>query len=834
MRADFIFEKSVKVKYKSLYEESYVDYFICTCLLKESLSVKELASILEENLHFKINYGKFSQYIHKKFIARNEKVLLNEEQKKVLKSTQQFKENLCVLELENTKNLYDEIGKYLSYGHFDFSKAIPFSLALDKIVNKKDDEYYASVFFTLVVNEHKNRIALDRAIEMLDPYYYELPLKTIFHHKVILQLLFANGLYLIKDLKNLSLEGLSVLFAPDFDNCVLCLSQLSEESKQNFKEDLKSLFLSSLSTKEMDIIAKRNGFFGKEMTLEEVGQCYGVTRERCRQIELKATSILAKNAKSIIFQILALYYSLTTPEERRYVSKEQVRAFMGDDILTKYLLFIVEISSMDVKYDKKLNILYHSKNVSLDELYQEIIDAHGPYLYKKDYESCNLFEKAVIDKEYREYYPGFYLLNGFSTKELIGMTIDEIYPNGYRIEEDYETLATTYQAKYHCEEMPSDRSVVGFLDRLDYCQIGKGTYKNRSLCIQIPQDLVDEIINYVLLHQPTVFYSSIFDEFKEKLEPLGITNYYYLKGVIDPSFPEDFKTKRNYVVVGELVTGYEAMQGFIRSFEGKFSLDDLRKKYKGVKDYTFYNLLYNEIKNGLIWLAKKNFIYIDKVTIPSDANTRLKEVIDSLFDQLHVDTTSARKVFARLFLTNKDLLNDLQIVTDSFSLFSLIKYWYSDVYGLSRPLISKQKDSNLNTYSLIVNYANSLDAFNFKVIKNYISKMNIRGLYSYLLFMEDMSDNFVQVSKDGMCKKEKFPMTDAQLREFKAMLDLIFHRFHRIDTREFHGYDMFPNLSYHWNPYLLVGIIRSYFGEEFEIENTETSYDLTEFIIKKQ
>ena len=44
---------------------------------------------------------------------------------------------------------------------------------------------------------------------------------------------------------------------------------------------------------------------------------------------------------------------------------------------------------------------------------------------------------------------------------------------------------------------------------------------------------------------------------------------------------------------------------------------------------------------------------------------------------------------------------------------------------------------------------------------------------------------------------------------------------------------MLPKLDRAWNKYLLVGIIRSYFKDEYEIENTERFYDTTEFIIRR-
>ena len=54
------------------------------------------------------------------------------------------------------------------------------------------------------------------------------------------------------------------------------------------REDLAEV-LSSLSPRERDVLRLRFGMDdGRQRTLEEVGQLFGVTRERIRQIEAKA------------------------------------------------------------------------------------------------------------------------------------------------------------------------------------------------------------------------------------------------------------------------------------------------------------------------------------------------------------------------------------------------------------------------------------------------------------------------------------------------------------------------------------------------------------------
>ena len=52
--------------------------------------------------------------------------------------------------------------------------------------------------------------------------------------------------------------------------------------------------LTNLTERELEVIKYRYGFYNKIYTLEEVGQIYGVTRERIRQIESKAKKKLQR------------------------------------------------------------------------------------------------------------------------------------------------------------------------------------------------------------------------------------------------------------------------------------------------------------------------------------------------------------------------------------------------------------------------------------------------------------------------------------------------------------------------------------------------------------
>ena len=76
------------------------------------------------------------------------------------------------------------------------------------------------------------------------------------------------------------------------------LSPIDQASKQLLKDHLDEV-LSTLSDREARVLKLRFGLEGnKQMTLEEVGRVFGVTRERIRQIEAKALRKLRHPSRS--------------------------------------------------------------------------------------------------------------------------------------------------------------------------------------------------------------------------------------------------------------------------------------------------------------------------------------------------------------------------------------------------------------------------------------------------------------------------------------------------------------------------------------------------------
>ncbi|MCW1777263.1 hypothetical protein NB693_23330 [Pantoea ananatis] len=131
----------------------------------------------------------------------------------------------------------------------------------------------------------------------------------------------------VEALARMDLEPFPLHDLPDIDNLIAvhAKEQFAVRDAAEFVEDIQfgdsvDRFLSTLKLKEANVVRMRYGIgLLDSMTLEEVGACYGVTRERIRQIEAKALGRLRHPARLEQF-LTELGLSLASePEERALI-----------------------------------------------------------------------------------------------------------------------------------------------------------------------------------------------------------------------------------------------------------------------------------------------------------------------------------------------------------------------------------------------------------------------------------------------------------------------------------------------------------------------------------
>ncbi len=827
-----------------LYEEEFVLFYIWMQLGENrSFKKEEIESILEkfygrENIK---NNG-ILKFCESKFIQQDKEfyIRLDDNVREDYDNARLFFDEINEVDSIDKNKLYNEIEKEVSNTDIKFADRLKKCLIYYCLDSNKSNESKLALtyrFLQLLKKYYEWYRIVDNKLEKIPELFNAIEVTELELSENQLSLLIFNNIFTLKNLKNMPVNSLICIFCTDIEEFINEIGKYTYSKKEillNLKEGFNSIVKDEWA-KVLDMRFAFNNY--KRRTLAEIGNELNLTRERIRQIEKNAVNKLIESNKKIE-KILYCFYRDINFENNNYITIEEFISYIGDEQLAKYLVIIMCSDQVNIRYDETYGIIYNKKEASIEDIINEQRDEIPDIIPVKDVEELNKIKKIIIDNEYRVYQEKIFVKKSINISAIYMNEIKENFVSGYDIgsDNDYNRLLNIVREKYGNIEMPSKRSVQAMIDRYDFIQIDRGKYLHREFASNLPEKLTDEILDYIISNSPIVAYNTIFEIYKNDLEKNGIKNRFYLKGVLDEKIPEEFNTGRDFINTNSDNSGslYDIMPQIFRAFDAEFTMDDIKEKMPGLNDYNYENYIRAEEEHGLIRIANRTYIYIDKLEINEEIKNELKEYIDNLFKALDSKILTAQKIYASLAIKNKELLGKLHITSrfGDFELYYIIKYLYKNEYYFSRPIISIEENFNTSAYVLAQEYVKRLERFNYGDVKSYLYKMNLGIIYSYLNFMEDMSENYVQFNKDSMIKKENLNISEEQLSKIHEFITIAITE-KGLQTNNFDGYFMLPKLEKTWNKYLFVGIIRSYFKEEFEIENTTNYYDTTDFIIRR-
>jgi len=702
-----------------------------------------------------------------------------------------------------------------------------------------DKEFFDSCFFLTynITNDYVD--ILDNVINSIPDRLNNHYLNKYLWQKDIIDILFLLGIEKIIDLKNTSPYLLIILYNHKIKDLYYLLNGLKSAFKDEVLELLKRIRL-DLSPNEYLIISCRNGWYGEKETLEDVGYKLKLTRERVRQKEVKLSlslfSVANKNKlllNSYSYQLFNKYNSTILCIE---ILENELKEYSR-----LYLTLIEKLEINSINYSYEYDVLYVGEKKDLDLIIEKILKkiplAFSENKIEKVLKTLDndlkSFVKNIINKKFKNN-KGIYIRKGCRNSDLILLAIDRLFPTGYKISSDFDfnLLKNNILEQYGDDGLvTSKRQIAGLLNNHKYRLVERGTYLNPIYLPKLSDYLLKNIIEFINKEGDFVNYDMIMYKFIEELSQLGINNKYMLKGVLDPEINNMFFTNRDYITKHKGVNSSTIINEYIDSKDNDFSFNDLSNKFSGMKDYVLYNILYS--RDDIIWLSNKRYIHKNNLHINHKVISEIYEECESLFEQLKSNQISSKKIYARLSFTNNELLKKIKVVKSHFDLFSVLQSIFKDKYYFNRPIISRTKEKT-NFYDMLKNYLSTKIEFNKEIVDGFSEKMNIRYLTSYLDFLEDMSEDYVQISADSMIRKDAFEISEEELKEFDESLKLILTRMKLIDTKIFKGYYIFPQINRRWNKYLLIGILRTFFSDKYDIENTINTYDATEFLIRRR
>lgn len=551
MISDIFFEGKLKdEKFNIIYSEDFVEYkiasFIYTkkgmsedeifnCLLtvynKKFLKRSSILGVLEQS------FTKLCKKYFSLYDDQNDSIFKASEAMKYFDSYFNFSE----------EKLYSVLNQYIGNEKFNTSIAI-MCMAVLQYKNKyiESEDHVRYIFYKISKLQKNSYENINKKISGIDSFYDKLLISNILDNKVQLNVFFASNINTVYDLKQLPVESLICVFSVDLERFINTIDTLHLTFNDFIINKIESHY-SVISEKEFLIINKRFTYseHEKRSTLEAISLIMGITRERVRQIEARTLEKIMLERDGVENVAFCLY-EILVKEGEKYFDVDRLIKYLNNDEHAKYILLFLEVGKLKVRYDDRYRVIYNSEVISIEEILNNEIENMGYIFVSDKINLLNSFQRKILISEYREYQNGIFLKRGILDRFLYTSLIKEIFKNGYPIGDSisYNLFLNEIKNRYgDIDNIPSPRSLRAMIERSDFILVDRGIYLSSDMCVQLSEELLDKITEYIFNNKPTVFYRTIFEEFKEELQEYIVSIDREKYNIITDAFREaDFKS----------------------------------------------------------------------------------------------------------------------------------------------------------------------------------------------------------------------------------------------------------------------------------------------------
>ncbi len=605
-----------------------------------------------------------------------------------------------------------------------------------------------------------------------------------------------------------------------------------------------------LQSRELLVTYNRNGYPNNEkLTLEEISKKVGgVTRERVRQIEQKALKKL--NHPSIRTDIL-LKFTLCFEEmfhlfrknsfdgyedflEPSFITFPEYISIIDEDLFYKTIAIFLAITKNKarIRVSQEFRFVYNSNGVSETDAALTILGLYKNIISVDEVSQLDETSKAILLSNYR-FVNGVYMRKGVIKRDVILAIIDEHFPNGYHISnnEHYNKFKSIYKEIYHMDCPMTQREIGTAMGNAgNYCLVDKGTYLNYDKCSKIPQELLDDIVTYVLQDGGTLYYSTIFNEFRAQLCAEGIDNWFYFKGTFDRQSNGMFFTRRATLSVNSTKQFEDPIYDYIAESTDLITMQELRNRFPGVKDYLFLFRISGNPE--ILALDGGKFVHVKNLSLNRDDLVIIKQFVRRSIRESDYGIVSSRTLYPLLKVENKELCKRLGTINEQFGFFSLCNYLMDDELEFSRPFIGKKGTEDMTLTKILSRYVEDYlpNRFSFSDLDMYASRYNT-FVNNKLGFIEDVAEKYLLVNDKEFVKTDEVTIENAE--QIKKFLVFTVKKFKEIKISNFRSYFLIPkNENIYWNKVTLFSFINAFCSDELEIKLINNSFENLDYIVR--
>lgn len=756
---------------------------------------------------------------------------------------------------QKTVDCYEKIPYFLA--HFYSLKSLDIEDLLFKLelyCNKCDDEekineHYIYIISLVCAILYKDKACDDEYYIAMFLYNYlsfsnllkkcreEKEILDIFKNKSIQDIVLDNNIAKIYTLNNiLDVEqyfksSLAYRIIPYIIDNISATKYINYLFKDSFNDFIRrmSLYFEFFTTREERIVRMRYGIDDNNpKSLEQTSRIFNMTKERVRQIENGAFSRILRPSKLLKdIEFYKIYFE-SFKKDQNFVEVEFLHKYFKGHEKT----FIMFLDMLNIaKYNRQYDILI-DYNQTIDVVINNILDSLDEII---PYQKCELLtnlEKNIINNYYKNNGNAYFKADLNKGKIVLSILSKHFNYEFNNKNNDLTEINKILIKDYYYNEQFDLRTFTSLISRYGYYSIGNGLFRHYEHFLEIPDELLIKIKDYIDGMGNAVLYSNIYHNFANELNELGINHSQYLKSIIDIVFKDEYRPTKDYLYKNDSnINAVDYMKMIFKSFNSPFEINDLYEKLPQYSKISIRLCLESEIKCDLIRLDNNKYVYINDVTIEPGVKDELLSLLNEYINKKN-GIISINNLYVDIYYSNPQLLSKLGVFNQAFGLFSVMKYWFSNEYNFHRPLIYDKAHQYITVMTAITNKLKTKDEISFDDIRNELNDLELNHGYKRDDFIDTFSDNFMLVDMNRFINRNVYSLSSLMLADIKLILNLYLKKEKELDTTKFKAYDLFPKLKYRWNKYLLIGILKCYFPTDYQIDYSGTQKDY-DFVIRR-
>jgi len=589
-----------------------------------------------------------------------------------------------------------------------------------------------------------------------------------------------------------------------------CKFDVLDEINQFFEMSMKN-------DRELEVVCQR----AERKTLEMIGQSFGVTRERIRQIESKVGKRfnIWQKKNRIIYKLF-----IELKEGTAISTMELIDFIKNYGSVFVYLMKFYE--SNEVIYDKSLD-MFIMENQSMSEKIQTYVEALpdmfaesklSGYLEKaeEEYDYPVKMVTATIEENYKKTGETYHRVR-LSLTAIYAEIFERFYPNGIHVYDESEIAGFR---KYVKEEFSinidgkSDHAIGSILSRIGIL-CGRGIYKIHSNKEYISRDLAKKIHDYIENSDAPIFMTNtLFSVFEDELISQGIDNKYYLQGILRDLYENEWIFRRDYISKDESYRSvYSSIVEFIKNSLYPVSKEDIYKAFPGVTEIVI-SLAVSDVSVLNLFGV---YIHCSRLKLSSTDTRYLKETVERFLE--NKDVCHCRELYEYI---NSDypVLMTNNFISFPFGLHSLLEFLFSDYYNFSRPFVARENAKIERAGDILRDMVRESDVIAIPEIMSFVREQRFT-LYNILDFVDSCNGTHLLMNDQLIGSIEYIGVTEeiAKSIEEKILSEIV----ETIPIHQLQCIHSLPTINVQWNAWLIYSVIKKW-SEQLDVATSASQF----------